>query len=66
MYSFDVAVYEIACCSTLSTFWFYSGGKFCCSVIVAPVKNEEGNVLMYIVNHEELTPEDPQATFNGE
>lgn len=31
------------------------GSPFLCSVLVAPVKNEEGIVVMYIVNHEDVT-----------
>ena len=31
------------------------GSAFLCSVLVAPVKNEEGIVVMYIVNHEDVT-----------
>ena len=31
------------------------GSSFLCSVLVAPVKNEEGVAVMYIVNHEDVT-----------
>lgn len=26
-----------------------------CSVLIAPVRNEEGTAVMYIVNHEDVT-----------
>lgn len=31
------------------------GTAFLCSVLVAPVKTESGSVVMYIVNHEDVT-----------
>lgn len=31
------------------------GSAFLCSVLIAPVKNEEGIAVMYIVNHEDVT-----------
>ncbi|KAL9966325.1 hypothetical protein ACROYT_G024379 [Oculina patagonica] len=31
------------------------GTSFLCSVLVAPVRNEEGTAVMYIVNHEDVT-----------
>ncbi|XP_068717881.1 potassium voltage-gated channel subfamily H member 2-like [Montipora capricornis] len=31
------------------------GSAFLCSVLIAPVKNEEGSAVMYIVNHEDVT-----------
>ena len=34
---------------------FQTGSSFLCSVLIAPVKNEEGRVVMYIVNHEDVT-----------
>ena len=32
-----------------------SGNKFLCSVLVAPVKNEHGEIIMFIINYEDIT-----------
>ncbi|CAH1238966.1 KCNH7 [Branchiostoma lanceolatum] len=31
------------------------GSQFLCSVLIAPVKNENGDVVMYIINYEDIT-----------
>ena len=31
------------------------GSKFLCSVLVAPVKNEEGEIILFILNLEDIT-----------
>ncbi|XP_020604757.1 potassium voltage-gated channel subfamily H member 6-like [Orbicella faveolata] len=31
------------------------GTSFLCSVLIAPVRNEEGTAVMYIINHEDVT-----------
>ncbi|XP_025096460.1 potassium voltage-gated channel subfamily H member 6-like isoform X3 [Pomacea canaliculata] len=31
------------------------GSKFLCSVLVAPVKNENGEIIMFIINYEDIT-----------
>ncbi|XP_070185051.1 uncharacterized protein, partial [Littorina saxatilis] len=31
------------------------GTKFLCSVLVAPVKNENGEIIMFIINYEDIT-----------
>lgn len=36
-------------------FLFLVGTAFLCSVLVAPVKNEQGTTVMYIINHEDVT-----------
>ena len=36
-------------------FLFLVGTAFLCSVLVAPVKNEHGTTVMYIINHEDVT-----------
>lgn len=36
-------------------FLFVVGTAFLCSVLVAPVKNEQGTTVMYIINHEDVT-----------
>jgi len=39
----------------IETYYYKKDGeKFYCSVIAAPLKNEQGVVIMYIVNHEEI------------
>lgn len=49
----------------IETYYYRKDGeKFLCSVIVAPIKNEQGYVIMYIVNHEEIRQDD--NVFNGE
>lgn len=35
-------------------FWL-TGTSFLCSVLIAPVRNEEGIAVMYIINHEDVT-----------
>ena len=34
---------------------YFAGSSFLCSVLIAPVRNEEGIAVMYIVNHEDVT-----------
>ena len=34
---------------------FTSGSKFLCSVLLAPVKNENGDVILFIINYEDVT-----------
>jgi hypothetical protein len=34
---------------------FLAGSKFVCSVLIAPVKNEHGEVIMFIINYEDIT-----------
>ncbi|XP_052246974.1 potassium voltage-gated channel subfamily H member 6-like [Dreissena polymorpha] len=31
------------------------GSKFLCSVLVAPVKNEHGEIILFIINYEDIT-----------
>ncbi|GFN92032.1 potassium voltage-gated channel subfamily h member 2-like [Plakobranchus ocellatus] len=33
----------------------WSGARFLCSVLVAPVKNETGDIIMFIINYEDIT-----------
>ena len=33
----------------------FLGTAFLCSVLVAPIKNEAGSIIMYIVNLEDVT-----------
>ena len=48
----EIFVIHIIC----DTFYMYlSGSTFLCSVLIAPVRNEEGTAVMYIVNHEDVT-----------
>jgi len=35
--------------------FYFVGTSFLCSVLIAPVRNEEGTAVMYIVNHEDVT-----------
>ena len=35
--------------------FYFAGTSFLCSVLIAPVRNEEGTAVMYIVNHEDVT-----------
>ena len=34
---------------------FFAGNKFLCSVLVAPVKNEHAEIIMFIINYEDIT-----------
>ena len=36
-------------------FFLLLGSKFLCSVLVAPVKNEEGEIILFILNLEDIT-----------
>ncbi|KAK3109016.1 hypothetical protein FSP39_021204, partial [Pinctada imbricata] len=38
-----------------SLFYRKDGSKFRCSVLIAPVKNETGEVIMFIINYEDIT-----------
>ncbi|XP_060073878.1 potassium voltage-gated channel subfamily H member 2-like [Ylistrum balloti] len=33
----------------------FAGSKFLCSVLTAPVKNEQGEVIMFIINYEDIS-----------
>lgn len=37
------------------TLLFFQGTAFLCSVLIAPIKNENGSIIMYIVNLEDVT-----------
>lgn len=43
------------CFSMLISCFYFAGTSFLCSVLIAPVRNEEGIAVMYIVNHEDVT-----------
>lgn len=45
----------VGCYVKLNTNIFVPGTAFLCSVLVAPVKTDNGSVVMYIVNHEDVT-----------
>lgn len=34
---------------------FFSGTKFLCSVLVAPVRNENSEIILFILNLEDIT-----------
>ena len=34
---------------------FFVGTAFLCSVLIAPIRNENGTIMMYIVNLEDVT-----------
>ena len=34
---------------------FYQGSTFLCNVLIAPVKNENSEVILFILNFDELT-----------
>jgi len=36
-------------------FYKKDGSKFLCSVLLAPVKNENGDVILFIINYEDVT-----------
>ena len=35
--------------------YFFVGSRFLCSVLFAPVKNEQGEIIMFIINYEDIT-----------
>ena len=39
----------------LCVHYYFTGNKFLCSVLVAPVKNEHGEIIMFIINYEDIT-----------
>ena len=39
----------------INFFWFLSGSKFLCSVLVAPVRNENNDIILFILNLEDIT-----------
>ncbi|XP_021374212.1 potassium voltage-gated channel subfamily H member 6-like [Mizuhopecten yessoensis] len=40
------------------------GSKFLCSVLTAPVKNERGEVIMFIINYEDISEHATATTLN--
>lgn len=45
--------------------FFFAGSKFLASILVAPVKNEHGDIIMFIINFEDITDAPSKTEFKN-